>query len=107
MTAIIGLPVALLIGVIFGFGARQLVAIGFIWYAALAWQTAYIAQAGRDAFGGKDGLQTVHWWVYWAVQPLLLTVAIGLLWLGSKVHAIVGRRITGYRHPSSASLPLA
>ena len=101
MTAMIGLPVALLIGVIFGFGLRQAVAIAFVWYAALAWQTAYIAHAGQAAFGGKDGLETVHWWVYWVVQPLLLTVALGLLWLGSKVHAIVGRRITGHDSASA------
>jgi hypothetical protein len=28
--------------------------------------TAYIAHADRSAFGGKPGLETVHWWVYWA-----------------------------------------
>jgi hypothetical protein len=93
-----------LIGVIFGFGVRQAVATAFVWYAALAWQTAYIAHVGRAAFGGKDGLETVHWWVYWVVQPLLLIVALGFLWLGSKVHAIVGRRITGQPDPSSAPI---
>jgi hypothetical protein len=95
MTAMIGLPAALLIGLVFGFGLRQCLLAGLVWYAALAWQTAYIAHAGRLAFGGKPGLETVHWWVYWALQPLLLIAAIGLIWIGSKAR----RRLTA-RHRS-------
>ena len=75
MTAMIGFPAALLIGFAFGRGAKQLVAAGLVWYLALAWQTAFIAHLGRNAFGGKSGLATVQWWVYWAVQPLLRTAS--------------------------------
>jgi hypothetical protein len=90
MTAMIGLPVALLIGLAFGRGIRQLSAAAVVWYLALAWQTAYIATVGRDAFGGKSGLSTVHWWVYWLVQPLLLLAAFGLVWVGSALRARFG-----------------
>jgi hypothetical protein len=95
MTAMIGLPAALLIGLAFGFGLRQCLFAGLVWYAALAWQTANISHAGRIAFGGKPGLETVHWWVYWALQPLLLIAAIGIIWIGSKAR----RRLTA-RHRS-------
>lgn len=84
MTAMIGLTTALLIGLVFGFGRRQSLLVGLIWYASLAWQTAYLAHPGRSAFGGKDGLETLQWWVYWAVQPLLLLAAVALIWIGSK-----------------------
>lgn len=98
MTAMIALPVALLIGLTFGFGVRQLAATGLVWYLALAWQTAYIAEPGRDAFGGKSGLDTVHWWVYWALQPLLLAAAFGLTWLGSKGRAVIVRQLSHRKH---------
>jgi hypothetical protein len=93
MTAMIALPVALFLGLLFGRGWRQLVAVGVVWYCALALQTAYIAHVGRNAFGGKSGLDTVHWWVYWAVQPILLAVAAGLLWGGSKAREAIRRRV--------------
>ncbi|MGI9008486.1 MAG: hypothetical protein ACR2FU_20230 [Streptosporangiaceae bacterium] len=92
MTAMIGLPLALLIGLIFGFGWRQSLLAGLVWYAALAWQTADIAQVGKTAFGGKNGLDTVHWWVYWLVQPLLLAAAAGLLWIGSRARRRLASR---------------
>ncbi len=60
---------------------------GLAWYAALAWQSAYLAHPGRSAFGGKNGLETLDWWVYWLVQPLLLMAAVGLVWIGSKARA--------------------
>jgi len=93
MTAMIALPLALLLGLLFGRGWRQLLALGVVWYCALAWQTAYIAHVGRNAFGGKNGLDTVHWWVYWALQPILLAVAAGLLWGGSKAREAIRRRV--------------
>jgi hypothetical protein len=93
MTAMIGLPIALLLGLIFGWGWRQLLALGVVWYCALAWQTAYIAHVGRTAFGGKNGLDTVHWWVYWAFQPILLAAAAGLLWGGSKAREAIRLRV--------------
>src|SRR5450755_1206526 len=93
MTAMIALPVALLIGLFLGWGVRQLLLVGLVWYLALAWQTAYIAHVGRNAFGGKSGLDTVHWWVYWTLQPILLAVAAGLLWGGSKAREAIRRRV--------------
>ena len=93
MTAMIGLPMALLLGLLFGRGWRQLLAVGVVWYSALAWQTADIAHVGRNAFGGKSGLDTVHWWVYWTFQPILLVVAAGLLWVGSKAREKMRRRV--------------
>jgi len=93
MTAMTALPLALLLGLLFGRGWRQLLAVGVVWYCALAWQTAYIAHVGRTAFGGKNGLDTVHWWVYWALQPVLLAVAAGLLWGGSKAREAIRRRV--------------
>ena len=93
MTAMTALPIALLLGLLFGRGWRQLVAVGVVWYCALAWQTAYIAHVGQTAFGGKDGLDTVHWWVYWTLQPILLAVAAGLLWGGSKAREAIRRRV--------------
>jgi len=101
MTAMIGLPAALIIGLAFGFGLRQSLFAGLAWYAALAWQTAYIAHAGRSAFGGKPGLETVHWWVYWAVQPLLLIAAIGMIWIGSKARR---RLTTRHRSPEPGTV---
>jgi hypothetical protein len=92
MTAMIALPMALLLGLLFGLGWRQLLAVGVVWYCALAFQTAYIAHVGRIAFGGKSGLATVHWWVYWTLQPILLAVAAGLLWSGSKAREAIRRR---------------
>ena len=89
MTAMIALPLALLLGLLFGRGWRQLLAVGVVWYCALALQTAYIAHVGRTAFGGKSGLDTV----YWALQPVLLAVAAGLLWGGSKAREAIRRRV--------------
>ena len=91
MTAMI-LPLALLLGLLFGRGWRQLLAVGVVWYCALALQTAYIAHVGRNAFGGKSGLDTVHWGVYWTFQPILLAAATGLLWGGSKAREAIRRR---------------
>lgn len=93
MTAMIALPLSLLAGLAFGWGRRQLLVAAAVWYAALAWQTAYIAHVGRNAFGGKSGLDTVHWWVYWALQPVLLALAAALLWAGSQARA----RVVGHR----------
>jgi hypothetical protein len=95
MTAMIGLTAALLIGLVFGFGLRPSLLAGLVWYAALAWQTAYLAHADHSAFGGKNALQTVQWWVYWVVQPLLLIAAVGMVWIGSKAR----QRLTA-RHPT-------
>jgi len=93
MTAMIGLPLALLIGLIFGRGRRQLLAVALVWYSALAWQTADIAHVGRTAFGSMNGLDTVHWWVYWALQPVLLAVAAGLVWAGSQLRNLLATRV--------------
>jgi hypothetical protein len=102
MTAMIGLPAALVIGLVFGSGIRQVIAAGLVWYAGLAWQTAYIAHVGRSAFGGKSGLETVHWWVYWLVQPLLLAAAITLVWIGSKMRALFARQFPSGRRTASS-----
>jgi hypothetical protein len=102
MTAMIGLPIALLVGLLFGRGRTQLVVVALVWYAALAWQTAYIAAVGRTAFGGNGGLETVHWWVYWAFQPVLLAGAFGLVWIGSRAHDTIRRTLSRSRTPSSS-----
>lgn len=92
MTALIALPLALLVGVILGFGPRQVLLAALAWYLALAWQTAYLARNGVTSFDGGTGLHTVHWWVYWALQPVLLAIAVGLTWLGGKAHSTVRSR---------------
>lgn len=92
MTAMIGLPAGLLLGALLGFGLRQVLITSAIWYAALAGQTAYLAHGDRSAFGGKDGLETVHWWAYWVLQPALLAAMIGLLWLGARINRAVRLR---------------
>jgi hypothetical protein len=96
----IAIPLALLIGLVLGRGIRPLLLVGLIWYGALAWQTAYIAHVGRSAFGGKSGLDTVHWWAYWALQPVLLLVCVALVWVGSVVRAKIRERTS--RHHAAA-----
>jgi hypothetical protein len=93
MTAMTALPLALIVGLVVGWGRWQLVGVALVWYSALAWQTAFIATVGQTAFGGKAGLETVHWWVYWAFQPILLGVAVGLVWAGSHLHDRIGNAI--------------
>jgi hypothetical protein len=97
MTAMIAIPLALLVGLVLGRGIRPLLLVGLVWYAVLAWQTAYIAHVGRNAFGGKSGLATVHWWAYWALQPVLLLVGAGLVWVGSAFRAKIRKRASGRR----------
>ena len=92
MTALIGLPLALLLGIVFGFGPRQVLFAAAIWYAALAWQTAFLAQVGVTSFDGGTGLHTVRWWVYWTVQPILLAVATALIWVGARTRTAITRR---------------
>lgn len=94
MTVIVGLPVALLVGLVFGWGVRQVAAIAVFWYLTLASQTAYLAHVGQSAFGSRDGLDTVHSWVYWVVQPLILGAAWALAWAGSGLRRAVLRRIS-------------
>jgi hypothetical protein len=97
MTAMIAIPLALLIGLALGRGVRPLLLVGLVWYCALAWQTAYIAHVGRTAFGGKSGLATVHWWAYWALQPVLLLVCGLLVWAGSVLRMKIRDRVAGHR----------
>jgi hypothetical protein len=97
MTAMIAIPLALLIGLVLGRGIRPLLLVGLVWYAALAWQTAYIAHVGRNAFGGKSGLATVHWWAYWALQPVLLLVCALLVWVGSVLRGKIRERASRHR----------
>lgn len=93
MTALIGLPFALLVGLVVGFGTRQMLITALVWYLALAWQTAYLARDGVTSFDGGSGLHTLHWWVYWALQPVLLAGAIGLTWLGGKARSSLRSRL--------------
>jgi hypothetical protein len=104
MTAMIAIPLALLIGLVLGRGIRPLLLVGLLWYGVLAWQTAYIAHVGRNAFGGKSGLDTVHWWPYWALQPVLLLVCAGLLWVGSALREKILERASRRRTAQGALL---
>src|ERR1019366_6902079 len=47
MTAMIALPLALLLGLLFGRGWRQLLAVGVVWYCALAVQRRTSRMSGR------------------------------------------------------------
>ena len=101
MTAMIGLPIAIVVGIVFGFGRRQVLFAAAVWYATLAWQTAYLAQVGVTSFDGGTGLHTVRWWVYWTLQPILLAAATGLIWLGARGRSAVTRRF----RPTASSSP--
>jgi hypothetical protein len=99
MVLIIGVPAAVVLGLVAAPWAWRLVALWLVWFVCLAVQTAYLAHPGRDGFFGVNGMDAVqgHFIVYWASQPVLAAVLLGVM-VG------VDHLRHGHRHDSSAPL---
>jgi hypothetical protein len=81
MVLIIGIPTAVVLGMLAAPRAWRLVALWLVWFVCLAVQTAYLAHPGREGFFGVDGMDAVQGeaLVYWASQPVLAAVLLGVM----------------------------
>jgi hypothetical protein len=81
MVLIIGVPAAVVVGMVAAPQAWRLAALWLVWFVCLAVQTAYLAHPGREGFFGVDGMDAVQGQalVYWASQPVLAAVLLGVM----------------------------
>jgi hypothetical protein len=73
MVLILGVPTAIILGLIPGPRMWRLVVLALVWYFGLAAQTAYLAHPGVKGFLGVDGMDAVqgHFIGYWLSQPII------------------------------------
>lgn len=95
MVLIIGVPAAVVLGMVAAPWVWRLVALWLVWFVCLAVQTAYLAHPGREGFFGVDGMDAVQGQtlVYWASQPVLAAGLLGLM--VGVAHLRHGRRRDG------------
>lgn len=67
------------------------------WYVALTSQTQYLAHPGVISFDGGPGLTTIQGNLYWLVQPLILALGVGLLFLAAWIRRITLDRVQRVR----------
>jgi uncharacterized membrane protein len=81
MVLILGVPAAIVLGLIPGPRMRRLVVLGLVWYVGLAAQTAYLAHPGVTGFLGVQGMDAVqgHFIGYWLTQPIIAAVLVVVL----------------------------
>jgi hypothetical protein len=81
MVLILGLPAAIVLGLIPGPRMWRLVVLGLVWYVGLAAQTAYLAHPGTKGFLGVEGMDAVqgHFIGYWLTQPIIAAVLVFVL----------------------------
>jgi hypothetical protein len=81
MVLIMGVPAAVVLGLVAAPWAWRLVALWLVWFACLALQTAHLAHPGTEGFFGVDGMDAVqgHFIVYWASQPVLAAALLGVM----------------------------
>jgi uncharacterized membrane protein len=88
MTLLFGSIMGFACGWALGRRAIAYVAVGLVWYAALAVQTAHLAHAGTKGFFGIDGLGAVQgrgFAQYWLTQVAILGLIVALFVLGDRL----------------------
>jgi ABC-type branched-subunit amino acid transport system permease subunit len=88
MTLLLGSIMGFACGWALGRRAIAYVAVGLLWYAALAVQTAHLAHAGTKGFFGIDGLGAVQgrgFAQYWLTQVAILGLIVALFVLGDRL----------------------
>jgi len=92
MELVIGVPVALLLGLVPAPKRVRLILLALVWYVCLAAQTAWLARPERTGFGGVDGLAAVQFnpdqgsaaLTYWPLQPVLALLMLGAFSLADR-----------------------
>lgn len=98
MTLMIGVPAAVLLGLIAGRRVWTGVLLGLIWYTCLAVQTAYLAHPGRTGFLGIDALRAVQggaFGQYWIAQAIIIALMASGYWLADHVRGHLADRGEG------------
>src|SRR5262245_7587695 len=81
MVLAIGVPAAVVLGLLPVPRGWRLAALWLVWFVCLAAQTAYLAHPGRAGFFGVDGMDAVQGRVilYWVSQPLIAALLYGVM----------------------------
>jgi hypothetical protein len=106
MTLMAGTLAAILLGLIFGWRTWTAVALGLIWYIALAVQTAYLAHPDRTGFLRVKALPAVQgsgFGQYWIAQPVILAGSALLMRSASRARVQWRESRLAGRSPSQRS----
>lgn len=81
MVLLLGVPTAVVLGLVPLPRVWKAAILWLVWFAGLAFQTSYLAHPGRSGWFGVEGLDAVQGEApaYWLSQPLIAAFLLALM----------------------------